>query len=39
MLGKNYYREKQFVLNLNGMLVQGVIDIMITDGENCTVID
>lgn len=39
LLGENFYREKQFVLNMQGLLVQGVIDLMIIDGENCIVID
>ena len=37
--GKKFYREKQFVYNYKGTLVQGVIDLIVTDGKNCTVVD
>ena len=35
----NLYREKAFVYNDNGVLVQGVIDLLAVNGEVATVID
>ena len=37
--GRKIYREKQFVHNPGGMLIQGVIDLLITDGKICEIID
>ena len=37
--GRKFYREKQFVYNMDGILVQGVIDLIVVDGENCFIVD
>lgn len=37
--GKKFYREKQFVYNMKGTLVQGVIDLIVTDGKDCAIVD
>lgn len=41
--GKKIYREQQFVLNNeiegNSTLIQGVIDLMIVDGNKCVLVD
>lgn len=36
---RKIYREKQFVYNPGGTLVQGVIDLLVTDGNTCEIID
>ena len=37
--GRKIYREKQFVYNPGGTLIQGVIDLLATDGKTCEIID
>ena len=37
--GRKIYREKQFVYNPGGTLIQGVIDLLVTDGKTCEIID
>ncbi len=37
--GMTVYREKQFVYNLGGAMVQGVIDLLAVSGEECILLD
>ncbi len=37
--GKKLYREKQFILNESGRLIQGVIDLMAIEGDECIIVD
>lgn len=37
--GRKFYREKQFVYNMGGVLVQGVIDLIVVGGESCFIVD
>lgn len=37
--GKTLYREKQFILNEKGKLIQGVIDLIAVDGDRCLIVD
>lgn len=36
--GRKFYREKQFVYNMGGVLVQGVIDLIVVGGESCFIV-
>ncbi len=38
--GKKIYREKQFIYSPDGAtLIQGVIDLMVVEGDKCTIVD
>jgi ATP-dependent exoDNAse (exonuclease V) beta subunit len=39
ILGKKFYREKQFIFSDGGQLIQGVIDLMVLNGNECVIVD
>ena len=38
-LGKKVYREKPFMLCDGGQLIQGIIDLMVVNGNECVIVD